>query len=176
MVQCCEASKWAIQPHAHHIHIDLDIITSVGLQALFQGVHPMMLQYLDVRIRRAHVLQDALDQLMLRPDELKKPLKVTFISARVEEEGLDEGGVTKELFQLLIREIFNEVIHHPGSRLLCSNSSLLLRRLCVYVCVCFALASGSQTCLALTSGSKTYHIVNNISYKLSDHLSTQRCC
>ena len=81
-----------------------------GLQALFQGIHPMMVQYLDVRIRRTHVLQDALNQLMYRPDELKKPLKVTFISAGVQEEGLDEGGVTKELFQLLIRQIFNEVI------------------------------------------------------------------
>lgn len=82
---------------------------SCGVQALFQGVHPMMLQYLDVRIRRTHVLQDALNQLMFRPGELKKPLKVTFISAGVDEEGLDEGGVTKEFFQLLIRQIFNEV-------------------------------------------------------------------
>ena len=71
-----------------------------------------MLQYLDVRIRRTHVLQDALNQLMYRPDDLKKPLRVTFISAGVEEEGLDEGGVTKEFFQLLIREIFNEVTGH----------------------------------------------------------------
>lgn len=85
-----------------------------GVQALFQGVHPAMVQYLDVRIRRTHVLQDALNQLMHRPDELKKPLRVTFISAGVEEEGLDEGGVTKEFFQLLVRQIFNEVISHEG--------------------------------------------------------------
>lgn len=85
-----------------------------GLQALFQGIHPAMLQYLDVRIRRTHVLQDALNQLMHRPDELKKPLRVTFISAGVEEEGQDEGGVTKEFFQLLVRQIFNEVISHDG--------------------------------------------------------------
>lgn len=68
-----------------------------------------MVQYLDVRIRRSHVLQDALNQLMHRPDELKKPLRVTFLSAGIEEEGLDEGGVTKEFFQLLTRQIFNEV-------------------------------------------------------------------
>ena len=89
--------------------IDLHMPLLPGMQALFQGVHPVMLQYLHVRIRRTHVLQDALNQLMHRPDELKKPLKVTFISAGVDEEGLDEGGVTKEFFQLLIRQIFNEV-------------------------------------------------------------------
>ena len=69
-----------------------------------------MVQYLDVRIRRTHVLQDAMSQLMHRPGELKKPLRVTFISAGIDEEGLDEGGVTKEFFQLLIRQIFNEVM------------------------------------------------------------------
>ena len=68
-----------------------------------------MVQFLDVRIRRTQVLQDALNQLMQRPGELKKPLRVTFISGGLEEEGLDEGGVTKEFFQLLIRQIFNEV-------------------------------------------------------------------
>ena len=74
-----------------------------------------MVQYLDVRIRRSHVLQDALNQLMQRPGELKKPLRVTFISGGVDEEGLDEGGVTKEFFQLLIRQIFNEVWHVNGT-------------------------------------------------------------
>lgn len=69
-----------------------------------------MVQYLDVRIRRTHVLQDAMNQLMHRPGELKKPLRVTFISGGMDEEGLDEGGVTKEFFQLLIRQIFNEVV------------------------------------------------------------------
>lgn len=105
-----------------------------GVQALFQGIPPAMLQYLDVRIRRTHVLQDALNQLMHRPDELKKPLRVTFISAGVEEEGQDEGGVTKEFFQLLVRQIFNEVISHDGM--------LLLHWLFVFtdcVCLCIGL-------------------------------------
>ncbi|DBA87172.1 TPA: hypothetical protein ACH3X2_005178 [Trebouxia sp. C0005] len=83
-------------------------VQASAIQALFQGVHPVMVQYLDVRIRRTHVLQDAMNQLMHRPGELKKPLRVTFISGGMDEEGLDEGGVTKEFFQLLIRQIFNE--------------------------------------------------------------------
>ena len=35
--------------------------------------------------------------------QLKKPLRVVFVG----EDGLDEGGVRKEFFQLVIRELFN---------------------------------------------------------------------
>ena len=35
--------------------------------------------------------------------DLKKPLRVTFISNGVPEEGIDEGGVSREYFQLLVR-------------------------------------------------------------------------
>ncbi len=84
----------------------------VGAQALLQGVNPQLFQFLDIRIRRERVLEDALNQIVGRPHELKKPLRVTFISQGVEEEGLDQGGVKKEFFQLLTREIFNEVHHH----------------------------------------------------------------
>ncbi len=56
------------------------------------------------------MLEDALNQVVGRPHELKKPLRVTFISQGVDEEGLDQGGVKKEFFQLLTREIFNEVM------------------------------------------------------------------
>lgn len=38
------------------------------------------------------------------PDDLKKQLRVQFRG----EEGLDEGGVQKEFFQLLIEELFNQ--------------------------------------------------------------------
>ena len=68
------------------------------------------MQFLDIRIRRDRVLEDALNQVVGRPHELKKPLRVTFISQGVDEEGLDQGGVKKEFFQLLTREIFNEVM------------------------------------------------------------------
>ena len=94
------------------------------MQALFQGVHPAMVQYLDVRIRRSQVLQDAMNQLIHRPGELKKPLRVTFFSGGVQEEGLDEGGVTKEFFQLLIREIFQEVVR-PAALLVSPNLSII---------------------------------------------------
>ena len=38
------------------------------------------------------------------PDDLKKQLRVQFRG----EEGLDEGGVQKEFFQLLVEELFNQ--------------------------------------------------------------------
>jgi hypothetical protein len=41
--------------------------------------------------------------------ELKKPLRVTFLSedGRVPEEGVDQGGVSREFFQLLVAQLFN---------------------------------------------------------------------
>ena len=126
--------------------------SSAYLQALFQGMHPAMVQYLDVRIRRTEVLQDAMNQLMHRPGELKKPLRVTFISGGLEEEGLDEGGVTKEFFQLLIRQIFNEVL--MGCALPGPSPALLLRcpicaTLCCAVLCCAVLCCAVLCCLVL---------------------------
>ena len=40
--------------------------------------------------------------ITLVSQDLKKPLRVTFISNGVPEEGLDEGGVSREFFQLLV--------------------------------------------------------------------------
>jgi hypothetical protein len=37
------------------------------------------------------------------PSDLKKPLKVVFYG----EEGIDEGGVQKEFFQLIISDLFD---------------------------------------------------------------------
>ena len=39
----------------------------------------------------------------------------TLHAGGVDEEGLDQGGVKKEFFQLLTREIFNEVSDGPPS-------------------------------------------------------------
>jgi ubiquitin-protein ligase E3 A len=60
-----------------------------------------------VQIRRECVREDALEQIVRSPQDLKKPLRVKFVSEGVEEEAVDEGGVTKEFFQLLVREIFD---------------------------------------------------------------------
>jgi len=58
-------------------------------------------------VRRDHLIDDALVELemvaMENPSDLKKQLVVEFEG----EQGVDEGGVSKEFFQLVIEEIFN---------------------------------------------------------------------
>ncbi|GAX80909.1 hypothetical protein CEUSTIGMA_g8344.t1 [Chlamydomonas eustigma] len=85
------------------------VMQNSAMAALMQGLHPAAIgsvAFLDIHVRRSHILQDSLQQIVSRPQDLKKPLRVTFISNGVPEEGLDEGGVSREFFQLLVAEIF----------------------------------------------------------------------
>ncbi|XP_074030404.1 HECT and RLD domain containing E3 ubiquitin ligase 4 isoform X3 [Leptinotarsa decemlineata] len=60
--------------------------------------------FLVLNISREHIVQDALRELsQVNPRDLKKPLKVKFH----DEEAEDAGGVTKEFFLLLLREILD---------------------------------------------------------------------
>uniref|UniRef100_A0A8C1KL13 HECT-type E3 ubiquitin transferase n=1 Tax=Cyprinus carpio TaxID=7962 RepID=A0A8C1KL13_CYPCA len=58
----------------------------------------MSLLFLNIKVRRLQLVSDSLDE-----QTLKKKLKVTFVG----EAGLDMGGLTKEWFLLLIRQIFH---------------------------------------------------------------------
>eukprot|EP00842_Homolaphlyctis_polyrhiza_P006083 jgi/Hompol1/6476/HPOL_002667-RA len=70
-------------------------------RAMFIGVNS---PYLQLEVRREHLIRDALFQLAGKTlHDLKKQLRITFVG----EEGIDEGGVQKEFFQILIREIFS---------------------------------------------------------------------
>ncbi|XP_047121045.1 ubiquitin-protein ligase E3A isoform X1 [Schistocerca piceifrons] len=63
--------------------------------------------FLKLRVRRDHIIEDALVELevvaMESPKDFKKQLVVEFEG----EQGIDEGGVSKEFFQLIVEEIFN---------------------------------------------------------------------
>ncbi|PRP86145.1 ubiquitin-protein ligase E3A [Planoprotostelium fungivorum] len=60
--------------------------------------------FLGIRVKRESVVQDTLYELGQYPTEdLRKELRVHFVG----EEGVDEGGVKKELFQLIVKEIFD---------------------------------------------------------------------
>lgn len=75
-------------------------------QMLSRGRHDLN-PYLVLKVKRTNLVQDALQQLAERggaQHDYKKPLKVVFDG----EEGVDEGGVRKEFFQLLIEELYNE--------------------------------------------------------------------
>ncbi|XP_067858580.1 probable E3 ubiquitin-protein ligase HECTD2 [Heptranchias perlo] len=62
----------------------------------------MNMLFLNIKVRRLHLVNDSLDELTRKRADLKKKLKVTFVG----EAGLDMGGLTKEWFLLLIRQIF----------------------------------------------------------------------
>lgn len=57
-----------------------------------------------VEVRRDHAIRDALFQLEGKStSELRKQLRVSFVG----EEGVDEGGVQKEFFQIVVKDMVN---------------------------------------------------------------------
>ncbi|KAI8620309.1 hypothetical protein BC830DRAFT_1059411 [Chytriomyces sp. MP71] len=70
-------------------------------RAMFIGVNS---PYLHLEVRRDHVVRDAIAQLATKTThDLKKQLRVSFVG----EEGIDDGGIQKEFFQMVVKEIFN---------------------------------------------------------------------
>uniref|UniRef100_A0A3Q2Y5U8 Ubiquitin-protein ligase E3A n=1 Tax=Hippocampus comes TaxID=109280 RepID=A0A3Q2Y5U8_HIPCM len=98
-----------------------------ALYSAAQGQQPS--PYLKLKVRRDHIIDDALVRLemisMENPSDLKKQLFVEFEG----EQGVDEGGVSKEFFQLVLEEIFNPDIgmftYDDDTKLFWFNSSSL---------------------------------------------------
>ena len=85
-------------------HIISNIMGGMGGNSLGNilaggGINP----HLHIIVRRDHLMEDALNQLSTQSGNLKKPLRVKFQG----EEGVDEGGVKKEFFYLLIEQLFD---------------------------------------------------------------------
>ncbi|KAI9097390.1 hypothetical protein DFS34DRAFT_621504 [Phlyctochytrium arcticum] len=59
--------------------------------------------FLSLRIRRGALIEDSLNQLQSRHFDLKKKLRIEFVN----EDGVDAGGLTKEWFLLLVRDLFD---------------------------------------------------------------------
>uniref|UniRef100_UPI0037E7B7A4 ubiquitin-protein ligase E3A n=1 Tax=Semicossyphus pulcher TaxID=241346 RepID=UPI0037E7B7A4 len=99
------------------------------LTALYSLVHDQEpYPFLKIKVRRDHIMDDALvrlEMIMENPSELKKQLVVEFEG----EQGVDEGGVSKEFFQLVLEEIFNPDIgmftYDDDTKLFWFNSSSL---------------------------------------------------
>lgn len=69
-------------------------------RAIFDGVQSTCLHLI---INRKNLIQDARNQLLSKPvHQLSKQLRITFVG----EEGVDEGGLRKEFFQLSFHELF----------------------------------------------------------------------
>ncbi|KAJ2271022.1 putative E3 ubiquitin-protein ligase [Coemansia sp. RSA 371] len=77
------------------------------ISALFQNYQarraPANQPHLKLLIRRRCLVEDSLHQLATHEQDLKKRLKIEFVG----EEGVDAGGLTKEWFMLLLRELMN---------------------------------------------------------------------
>ena len=59
--------------------------------------------YLTITIDRNNIVEDSLNSLLKATKDFRKPLKVKFRG----EPGVDAGGVQKEFFQLLVRQLFD---------------------------------------------------------------------
>ncbi|XP_060525182.1 probable E3 ubiquitin-protein ligase HERC4 isoform X2 [Cylas formicarius] len=75
------------------------------LAAMFNPARTAVVyQFLVLNVTREHIIEDTLRELSnVNPRDLKKPLKVKFCG----EEAEDAGGVTKEFFMLLLRQILD---------------------------------------------------------------------
>ncbi|KAE8630832.1 hypothetical protein XENTR_v10000981 [Xenopus tropicalis] len=85
-------------------------INGANLQNVFMllTLDPMLVKnpFLVLHVRRTSLVADALRELSIYSDiDLKKPLKVIFDG----EEAVDDGGVTKEFFLLLLKELLNPI-------------------------------------------------------------------
>lgn len=70
------------------------------------AVSDLACPYLKLDVRRDCLLADTMRQLAyhVRCGDIRKPLRVRFVG----EEGVDEGGVQKEFFQLIAPEVFSK--------------------------------------------------------------------
>ncbi|EGD73225.1 ubiquitin protein ligase E3A [Salpingoeca rosetta] len=89
----------------------------------------MFRQSLNISVHRDTLVRDTITQLsslqISDPDALKRPLRIKFRG----EQGLDEGGLKKEFFQLLIRELFDPkygmFVYHEETRFFYFSTSSL---------------------------------------------------
>lgn len=109
-----------LESKAHLIGLENSIQMRHELQdaffrTLFEGVQSTTL---NLQIRRDQIVQDALSQVETKKAyELRRQLRVKFVG----EDGVDEGGLQKEFFQLFLRACFNPEYglfkYHEESRL-----------------------------------------------------------
>lgn len=75
-----------------------------GLFMFTSGIPFAVSQFITLVVSRENIVNDTLRELShYGPQDLKKPLKIKFIG----EEAEDAGGVRKEFFMLLLREILD---------------------------------------------------------------------
>lgn len=101
-------------------------VMDVEVQTAIATGQQYVVPYFVLRVRREHIVMDTISQVMLFEDtEFKKPLKIIFD----DEDGVDAGGVRKEFYQVMTKQLFNPGYgmfkSHEDSRLLWFNSDSL---------------------------------------------------
>uniref|UniRef100_A0A8C2QFS7 Hect domain and RLD 3 n=1 Tax=Cricetulus griseus TaxID=10029 RepID=A0A8C2QFS7_CRIGR len=108
-------------------------VNGANLQNVFMllTLEPLLARspFLVLHVRRNHLVGDALRELSIHSDiDLKKPLKVIFDG----EEAVDAGGVTKEFFLLLLKELLNPIYgmftYYQDSQLLWFSDTCFVER------------------------------------------------
>jgi len=99
-------SLLALVPRCRHLlHFDVKRAFFKSKIKKLRSANPLARNHsLRLDVRRQFVFEDSFNKLRYKPaDELRKRLAVSFVN----EEGLDAGGVTREWYTVLAREIFN---------------------------------------------------------------------
>lgn len=110
-------------------------------------------QYLVLKIRRDCLVEDSLrgvsENVGSGQEDIKKSLKIEFLG----EEGVDAGGLRKEWFLLLVREVFDP--HHGGSSLTLTDCLSCLR----FAQECFVMTT--IRIIAISTRTASRHLTNS---------------
>jgi ubiquitin-protein ligase E3 A len=90
----------------HRLIVAEEALQKSVLTPIFGGLFgEVMLQLPPVvfAVRRTHLVQDTISNLVVHQNELKRPLQIHFNG----EEGRDAGGVAREYFMLLVEELLS---------------------------------------------------------------------
>lgn len=121
-------------------------------------------------VRRSHLLSDTIRQITaLTAADVKKPLRVVF----EDEEAVDEGGVRKEFFQLLMRELFKPdfglFVQNDDTRLLWFNRNSIDTGESYYLIgILLGLAIYNGVILSLTFPAAVYKKIAHEPLSLED--------
>ncbi|RKP06502.1 hypothetical protein THASP1DRAFT_35133 [Thamnocephalis sphaerospora] len=77
-------------------------LADTAMYNTLRGYQPTV-PYLVLRVRREFLIEDSLNQLAQLRRDFKKKLRIEFVG----EMGIDAGGLTKEWFLLLVRDLFS---------------------------------------------------------------------
>ncbi|KAJ3218485.1 hypothetical protein HDU67_005287 [Dinochytrium kinnereticum] len=105
MVQMSMEFEEAVVNQAIVIHAQKFLQDSPSVTNLEQELKGATNPFLVLEVRRQHLVKDVLDQIRRKEKDMKKPLKVKFVGGG--EEGMDQGGVQKEFFQVLVNMLLD---------------------------------------------------------------------